>query len=30
MAKNGKTPLVLATEEGYTAMAELLKTNGGK
>ena len=30
IAKNGKTPLALASEEGYTAMAELLKANGGK
>jgi ankyrin repeat protein len=29
-AKNGKTPTALATEKGYTAVAALLKANGGK
>jgi len=28
--ENGKTPLALAEENGYTAMVELLKANGGK
>jgi ankyrin repeat protein len=29
-AKSGKTPLALATDEGFTAMEELLKANGAK
>jgi ankyrin repeat protein len=29
-ANNGKTPLSLAVEKGYTAMAELLKSAGGE
>lgn len=29
-SENGKTPLILARDGGYTAMAELLRSHGGK